>query len=200
MFGSQIIFMPQRRLVGGIMFYPCPYVRPSVRPNENFRQAFLRNRKWDWFETWQDSLAWCIVRCKRLLWLSDINFLFDGTLFTLNTAKYTEFFRQVFLRNRKWEWFETWQDGLVWCLIRCKQFSELSNFNFLFEGTCCRRGGIRVPWTHFFYFPENGKVGRQFIFLVYPLQDMARDFHILRFFLLTAFLIWRQWENKEHVI
>ena len=54
------------------------YLRTSVR---KLSSSFsLRNRKWDWIETWQDSLAWCIVRCKRLLGLSDINFLFDGTL------------------------------------------------------------------------------------------------------------------------
>ena len=89
----RLLFLyPRDDSLGALSF---THVRP-VRPYENFRQAFLRNRKWDWFETWQDSLAWCIVRCKRLLWLSDINFLFDGTLFTLNTAKYTEFFVKFF--------------------------------------------------------------------------------------------------------
>ena len=48
------------------------------------------------FETWQDSLAWCIAHFKRFLELMDIHFLFDGTLFTLNTLKWQEFYVKLF--------------------------------------------------------------------------------------------------------
>ena len=125
---------PPRRLVGGIKFYTCP----SVRPYENFRQAFLRNRKWDWFETWQDSLAWCIVRCKRLLWLSDINFLFDGTLFTLNTAKYTEFFVKFFSET------VSGNDLKLDRMVKYGVSYVVSNFQSCRTSTSCLRGLVVV--------------------------------------------------------
>ena len=53
-------------------------------------------------------------------------------------------FGQAFLRNHNWEWFEIWQDGLVWCLVRWKGFLGMSNLHFLFA--LLFAGGILGPW------------------------------------------------------
>ena len=61
----------------------CAGVAPQFsvcNDNEHFRRKNLSSHKSDWFQILYAPLYWWAICCKRFWLLSDINFLFCGTL------------------------------------------------------------------------------------------------------------------------
>jgi hypothetical protein len=91
---------------GGILFYLCPSVLPSVR--DVFRRTFLSNCWWQKSDIWSQASYRYIILWVAFLDPSDSYFLFADLVGFYTHWTYMHIFRDIFLSNYWWQKSDIW--------------------------------------------------------------------------------------------
>ena len=93
---------------GGILFYLCPSVLPSVQ--DIFRRIFLSNCRWQKSDIWSQASYRYTILWVAFLEPSDSYFLF-AALVGSTQRPYMQIFLRLLLSNYLWQKFDIWSQA-----------------------------------------------------------------------------------------
>ena len=104
------IFIPRSpKGEGGILFYLCPSILPSVQ--NIFRRIFLSNCWWQKSDIWSQASYRYTILWVEFLDPSDSYFLFADLVGFYTQWTYMHIFRHIFLRNYWWQKSDIWSQA-----------------------------------------------------------------------------------------
>jgi hypothetical protein len=115
---------------GGILFYLCPSVRPSVQ--YIFRRIFLSNCWWQKSDIWSQASYRYTILWIAFLDPSDSYFLFADLVDLYTHWTYMRIFRHIFLSNYWWQRSDIWSQASYRYPISWEAFFDPSDSYFLF--------------------------------------------------------------------
>ena len=115
---------------GGILFYLCPSVLPSVQ--DIFRHIFLSNCWWQKSDIWSQASYRYTILWVAFLDPSDSYFLFADLVGFYTHWTYMHIFRHIFLSNYWWQKSDIWSQASYRYPISCEAFFDPSDSYFLF--------------------------------------------------------------------
>ena len=115
---------------GGILFYLCPSVLPSVQ--DIFRRIFLSNYWWQESAIWSQASYMYAILWEAFLDPSDSYFLFADLVGFYTHWTYMHIFRHIFLSNYWWQRSDIWSQASYRYAILWEAFSDPSDSYFLF--------------------------------------------------------------------
>jgi hypothetical protein len=115
---------------GGILFYLCPSVLPSVQ--DIFRRIFLSNCWWQKSDIWSQASYRYTILWVAFLDPSDSYFLFADLVGFYTHWTYMHIFRHIFLSNYWWQKSDIWSQASYRYPISWEAFLDPSDSYFLF--------------------------------------------------------------------
>jgi hypothetical protein len=115
---------------GGILFYLCPSVLPSIQ--DIFRRIFLSNYRWQKSDIWSQASYRYAILWVAFLDPSDSYFLFADLVDFYTHWTYMHIFRHIFLSNHWWHKSDIWSQASYWYPISWEAFLDPSDCYFLF--------------------------------------------------------------------
>jgi hypothetical protein len=115
---------------GGILFYLCPSVRPSVQ--YIFRRIFLSNCWWQKSDIWSQASYRYTILWIAFLDPSDSYFLFADLVDLYTHWTYMRIFRHIFLSNCWWQKSDIWSQASYRYPISWEAFFDPLDSYFLF--------------------------------------------------------------------
>jgi hypothetical protein len=115
---------------GGMLFYLCPSVLPSVQ--DIFRRTFLSNCWWQKSDIWSQASYRYTILWVAFLDLSDSYFLFADLVGFYKHWTYMLIFRRIFLSNYWWQRSDIWSQASYRYPISWEAFLDPSDSYFLF--------------------------------------------------------------------
>jgi hypothetical protein len=115
---------------GGILFYLCPSVLPSVQ--DIFRRIFLSNCWWQKSDIWSQASYRYTISWEAFLDPSDSYFLFADFVDFYTHWTYMLIFRRIFLSNYWWQKSDIWSQASYRYPISWEAFFDPSDSYFLF--------------------------------------------------------------------
>jgi hypothetical protein len=125
-----IIIPPLPKGGGGILFYLCPSVHPSVQ--DIFRRIFLSNCWWQKSDIWSQASSRYTILWVAFLDPSDSYFLFADLVGFYTHWTYIHIFRHIFLSNYWWQKSDIWSQASYRYPILWKEILDPSDSYFLF--------------------------------------------------------------------
>ena len=130
-FPKRIVYPRSPKGEGGILFYLCPSVLPSVRPRY-FRRIFLSNCWWQKSDIWSQASYRYTILWVAFLDPSDSYFLFADLVGFYTHWTYMHIFRHIFLSNYWWQKSDIWSQASYRYPISWEAFFDRSDSYFLF--------------------------------------------------------------------
>jgi hypothetical protein len=125
------IFIPRSpKGEGGILFYLCPSILPSVQ--NIFRRIFLSNCWWQKSDIWSQASYRYTILWVEFLDPSDSYFLFADLVGLYSHWTYTLIFRRIFPSNYWWQKSDIWSQASYRYPISWETFLDPADFYFLF--------------------------------------------------------------------
>jgi hypothetical protein len=123
---------------GGILFYLCLSVLPSVLPSvqDIFRHIFLSNCWWQKSDIWSQASYRYTILWVAFLDPSDSYFLFADLVGFYTHWTYMHIFRHIFLSSYWWQKSDIWSQASYWYPISWEAFLDPSDSYFLFADFC----------------------------------------------------------------
>ena len=119
---------------GGILFYLCPSIRPSVIPSvqDIFRRIFLSNYQWQKSDIWSQASYRYAILWVVFLDPSDSCFLFADLVGFYTHWTYMHIFHRIFLSNYWWHKSDIWSQASYRYPISWEACLDPSDSYFLF--------------------------------------------------------------------
>jgi hypothetical protein len=135
---------------GGILFYLCPSVRPSILPSvqDIFRHTFLSNFWWQRSDIWSQASYRYLISWEAFLDPSDSYFLFANLVDFYTHWTYMLIFCRIFLSNYWWQESDIWSQASYRYAILWEAFLDPSDSYFLFDDLV----GFYTHWTYMHIF------------------------------------------------
>jgi hypothetical protein len=132
---------------GGILFYLCPSVHPSVLPSvqDIFRRIFLSNCWWQRSDIWSQASYRYPISWEAFLNPSDSYFLFADFVDFYTHWTYMLIFCRIFLSNYWWQKSDIWSQASYRYPILWEALFDPSDSYFLFAE---ERGYYRWALAH----------------------------------------------------
>ena len=124
------IYTPAPEGGGGILFYLCPSVLPSVQ--DIFRRIFFSNCWWQKSDIWSQASYRNTILWVAFLDPSDSYFLFADLVDLYTHWTYMHIFRHIFLCNYWWQTSDIWSQASYRYPISWEAFLDPSDSYFLF--------------------------------------------------------------------
>ena len=163
---------------GGILFYLCPSVRPSVQ--DIFRRIFLSNCWWQKSDIWSQASYRYTILWVAFLDPSDSYFLFADLVGFYAHWTYMHIFRHIFLSNYWWQRSDIWSQASYRYPISWEAFFDPSDSYFLFvEERAYHRWALAHSSSCLIYYcytlaPRRGSGLYCFTSVHLSVQDMFR--------------------------
>ena len=125
-----LLYPRSPKVLGGILFYLCPSVRPSVQ--DIFSHIFLSNCWWQKSDIWSQASYRYTILWIAFLNPSDSCFLFADLVGFYTHWTYMHIFRHNFLSNYWWQKSDIWSQASYRYPISWEAFLDPSDSYFLF--------------------------------------------------------------------